>query len=75
MSTGANCILREIKPGEWFYSLQRWPYGESPDYDKFGPFPTEQAALDHLDAHHANPGGWSTIPFKGSADIKSGSRS
>ena len=57
MSTGADCRFIETKRG-WFYRLQRWPYGETPDYDKYGPFPTEEAANKHLHTHHANPGGY-----------------
>lgn len=58
MSTGADCQFVERKPGEWHYAIQRWPYGETPDYDTFGPFRTIKAAEEHLDSNHANPGGW-----------------
>lgn len=64
MSSGADCVFREMKPGVWFYALQRWPYGDTEDYDRFGPFPSEQAAIEHLDRNHQNPGGWSTIRYK-----------
>lgn len=64
MSTGADCIFTEKKPGKWYYEIQRWPYGESEDYDEFGPFSTEDKAIAHLDANHANPGGWSSHPYK-----------
>ena len=59
MSTGADCRFYEKAKDQWFYDLQRWPYGENPHYDTYGPFRTLQWALDHLDAHHANPGGFS----------------
>jgi hypothetical protein len=48
----------EKELGQWHYELQRWPYGESTDYDEFGPFPSLDAAARHLGKHHANPGGW-----------------
>ena len=52
MSTGAECFFQEKERGKWFYSLQRWPYGEWPEFDEFGPFPTFKAAQKHLDRHH-----------------------
>lgn len=59
MSTGADCHFTEKEPGQWFYDLQQWPYGEWPEYDTFGPFPTFEKASDHLHQNHANPGGFS----------------
>ena len=59
MSTGANCGFTEKTKGRWFYRIQRYPYGETEDYDEFGPFPHFKAAHDHLGANHANPGGYS----------------
>lgn len=64
MSTGADCHFWEEKPGRWFYKLQRWPYGEWPDYDTFGPFRSEELAIDHLRGHHANPGGYSISHYE-----------
>lgn len=61
MSTGADCVLEEREPGRWWYRLQRWPYGESPDYDTHGPFPSEDACMTHLHKNYANPGGYSTV--------------
>jgi hypothetical protein len=60
MSTGADCRFIEVEPGKWIYELQQWPYGEWPEYEKAGPFDSYHKAVDHLDANHANPGGWST---------------
>jgi hypothetical protein len=65
MSTGADCHFEEKKKGEWHYALQQWPYGENPDYDTFGPFPTFRKAMDHLDTNHANPGGYSIHALPG----------
>jgi len=65
MSTGANCHIIERAPGQWYYELQRWPYGETPDYDTEGPFRTLDAAEDHLRANYANPGGYYITTFAG----------
>ncbi len=59
MSSGADCQFVEVKPGEWKYELQRWPYGALEEYDHYGPFPTFTTALTHLDDNHQNPGGFS----------------
>lgn len=65
MSTGADCQFYEKEPGKWFYKMQQWPYGECPNYDKFGPFPTWLAAEKHMSYHHANPGGYSVSALPG----------
>lgn len=65
MSTGAECFFEETKPAEWHYKLQRWPYGEWPEFDDFGPFKTFGEAQRHLDDHHANPGGYSVNALPG----------
>jgi hypothetical protein len=62
MSTGADCSFSETSPGVWYYKIQRWPYGEWPEYDKHGPFNSFSAARQHLDDNYANPGGWSVYP-------------
>jgi hypothetical protein len=49
----------------WYYKLQEWPYGDWPEYDTFGPFPTFKAAREHLSRNHANPGGWSVDALPG----------
>lgn len=63
MSTGADCRFTETAPGRWTYELQQWPYGETEEYETFGPFASYAAAQRHLSGHHANPGGWSTRPL------------
>lgn len=70
MSTGADCSFVENEKGEWFYNLQHWPYGDTPEYSKYGPFPSYQRAVTHLEQHHANPGGWSShaVTLKGKED-------
>lgn len=69
MSTGADCQFYEKKPGEWYYALQRWPYGETPDYDTFDPFSSEDAADKHLSENHANPGGYSVTRYEDTKDV------
>jgi len=64
MSTGANCTFKEKAPGEWYYRIQQYPYGETEQYDEYGPFPTLEAGEAHLQNHHANPGGYGVIRFK-----------
>jgi hypothetical protein len=65
MSTGADCVFYEKPRGQWWYKLQRWPYGESPGYDKSGPFATYREAEKHLSDNEANPGGWSVQALPG----------
>jgi len=60
MSTGAECHFDEVTPGRWTYWLQEWPYGDSPDGETYGPFPTFEQAYEHLHENHANPGGYNT---------------
>lgn len=68
MSTGFECNFVEFQPGAWYYVLQRWdcPRGawDWREYaDCYGPFPSKEAADEHLRDHHANPGGSSTIRY------------
>lgn len=64
MSTGYECEIVEVTPGEWFYVLQNWdcPVGawDWREYaTAYGPFKSEEEAIEHLDNNHANPGGYS----------------
>lgn len=63
MSSNADCQFYEPKRGHWYYDLQCWPYGENPDYDTYGPFLTFEAAHDHLEKNHQNPGGYTKSCF------------
>jgi hypothetical protein len=65
MSTGAECRIYEKTKGKWYYDLQCYPYGETDQYDTFGPFSHYAAAIQHLDKHHANPGGHSIDALPG----------
>jgi hypothetical protein len=65
MSTGADCRFYEKTPGQWFYDLQQWPYGESTNYDTSGPFGTFREAYKHLHDNNANPGGFFVSPLPG----------
>lgn len=60
MSSGAECNFTEREPGVWWYRLQQWPYGDTYDFDEYGPFDTYKEASEHLHANHSNPGGHST---------------
>jgi hypothetical protein len=67
MSTNSECHIFEYKPDQWYYLLQDWdcPHGawDWREYAScFGPFRSQDAAIIHLDANHANPGGWWTMP-------------
>lgn len=58
MSTGAECNFYESEKG-WHYRIQRWPYGESEEFDRHGPFGSFEQAKAHLNNNYANPGGYS----------------
>lgn len=64
MSTGRECELIEVRPGEWFFLLENdftpvgaWDWREHDPYCG-GPYPTLDACADGLHENHANPGGW-----------------
>ena len=57
MSSGAECYFAETKKG-WVLGLQCWPYGDTEEYDRYGPFKTFAAAYAELNTHQ-NPGGFS----------------
>lgn len=66
MSTGLNCVFIEPKPGTWYYVLEHgfapknaWDWREYASC--YGPFSSEDAAIEHLSDNHANPGGWGTV--------------
>ena len=59
MSSGADCWFTETEPGRWIYGVQHWPYGETEEYDEYGPFKTATEAYEHMHANHQNPGGFS----------------
>lgn len=64
MSTGAECAFIEEEPGRWFYEIQRYPYGETDEYDQHGPFTSEDAAGKHLHEHYANPGSYVVVHYR-----------
>lgn len=64
MSTGADCVFIEKGPGVWFYEIQHYPYGETEDYDRHGPFKSEEEADNHLSVHYANPGGYAVERYE-----------
>lgn len=74
MSTGLECEIVEVTPGEWFYVLQNWdcPVGawDWREYaTAYGPFGSEDEAEQHLSDHHANPGGWSVVEYEPGAKL------
>jgi hypothetical protein len=62
MSSGKECMIFENEPNEWYYALESG-FGDEDAFDwreeasAYGPFPTYDAACDHLAANHQNPGG------------------
>jgi hypothetical protein len=65
MSTGLYCQFLEVKRDQWYYLLEdgsapknAWDWREYAT--AYGPFPSEDAAIEHLHDNHANPGGWFT---------------
>lgn len=64
MSTGLECNFVEWEPGKWYYVLEdddapknAWDWMEYAT--AYGPFSSFDAAYDHLDNNHPNPGGYS----------------
>jgi hypothetical protein len=62
MSTNNECLVVEVERDKWYYVLEdysapknAWDWRENAT--GYGPFPTQDAATDHLGKHHANPGG------------------
>jgi hypothetical protein len=69
MSTGLNCEFNEVEPGRWFYVLEDWDAPKMAwDWREYatayGPFPSYEAADDHLRRNHANPGGHNVNQYK-----------
>lgn len=68
MSTNSNCSFIEVRKGAWYYVLENsnarknaWDWREAAT--AYGPFPSKESALDHLD-NHPNPGGYNTEALK-----------
>jgi hypothetical protein len=68
MSTNSECEFIEPVKDKWYYILEdyhapknAWDWHEHAT--AYGPFPTEDAAKQHLGDNHANPGGWSVQSF------------
>lgn len=68
LSSGLECAFIEVGPGQWYYLLQdrdcpvqAWDWREYAS--GYGPFPTEDDAIQHLNENHQNPGGWSSSPW------------
>ena len=73
MSTGLECTFIEVKPGRWYYLLEDWDtpkcaFDWRESATAYGPFDSEDEAVDHLDDNHANPGGWSSVRYHEAID-------
>ncbi|MBY3150893.1 hypothetical protein HFO56_00425 [Rhizobium laguerreae] len=68
MSSGKECTIFENAPNEWFYALES-DFGDEDAFDwrseasAYGPFPTYDAACDHLADNHQNPGGHTMLGY------------
>ena len=64
-STGYECCLVELEPGQWYYALARSENAEwdSPDSTFRGPYPTEDACGKGLSENEANPGGYNILAY------------
>lgn len=73
MSTNSECLILQVRKDQWFYVLEdrdapknAWDWRE---YARgYGPFPTEEAAQEHLRNCHPNPGGSCTAPLPPGVD-------
>lgn len=68
MSSSRECLFLEIEPNQWWYVVEDvYASDEGGDWREqasaYGPFDTIDQGIDHLNAHHSNPGGWIEIPF------------
>ena len=68
-SSGLNCELVEWMPGRWYYLLEdygspkgAWDWRENST--AYGPFHSQDEAVDHLQQNHSNPGGWSVAEYE-----------
>lgn len=64
-STGYECGLIELEPGQWYYALAGredadW---DSPESTFRGPYPTEDACNKGLSDNEANPGGYNIVAY------------
>jgi hypothetical protein len=66
MSTGLNCEFFESPAGTHYYALEQgsapknaWNWREHAN--GYGPFPSFDAAYEHLHANHANPGSYTQV--------------
>jgi hypothetical protein len=68
VSTNSECLFIETSPGKWYYVLEdynapknSWDWRENASCA--GPFSTEDAAYEHMQANNANPGSSSTEEY------------
>lgn len=70
MSSGRDCIMEEVEPGQWMIDLEndegRW---NDPEYDRYGPITgTMDEAYHWLADRVGNPGGCSASFHKDTTD-------
>lgn len=71
-STGAECEIVELAPGQWYGFIQNYRSDDEEDNDNWegewidvaGPASSRDAAWKLLTRNHANPGGSTESPFK-----------
>jgi hypothetical protein len=75
MSTGLNCNIVQASQTEWFYVLEErgapknaWDWRDFAH--AYGPFASQDAAVEHLGNNHGNPGGWWVQPLAGDGTDK-----
>lgn len=56
-SVSRYCSFYKASDGKWYLELAHDEYGEREDATTYGPFSTQDKAIDYLD-QFSNPGGW-----------------
>ena len=57
MSMQRHCFFYKATDNNWYMELADREYGEVDNAFTYGPFHSQEAAIDELD-NHSNPGGW-----------------
>lgn len=58
-SVSRHCYIYLATDGNWYMELSDREYDDGDDANVYGPFRSEEAAVEHLD-NFSNPGGWDT---------------
>lgn len=54
------CHFYKAQDDSWYFELADQEYGERHQATTYGPFNSEDSAIEYLHANFSNPGGWST---------------